>query len=97
MNVHDIQRGLWGEAKSGAPKVLNHYELMLWPNSAIFYIRRNVGERVSGKIYELTDEQLEATDHYETDAYKRVKIDGGPAASDDYWVYVINNKQEKEE
>jgi hypothetical protein len=40
----------------------------------IFYIERKLGERVSGKVYELTPEQLEATDRYETDAYQRVHI-----------------------
>lgn len=71
--MHSVQRNLWGEAKTGTPTVLNDYELKMYTNF-IFYIEKKLGERVSGKVYELTPEQLAATDKYETEAYKRVTV-----------------------
>lgn len=73
LNIHDVQRSLWGEAKSGKPFVLDDYELKMYENN-IFYIERKLGERVSGKLYELTDEQMEVTDWYEGKAYDKTTI-----------------------
>lgn len=65
----------------GRDALLRNYELRLWPNSAIFYIERKPGESVVGKVYELTQEQLDRTDLYEGEAYKRITI---AATADSY-------------
>lgn len=74
LNVHEIQRMIWGEAMEGQDVVLADYELKLWPNSMIMYVEKRIGEKTVGKAYELTDEQLKATDKFESDAYKRITI-----------------------
>lgn len=77
LNVHGIQEMLWNEQKQGRPAVLPGYELRLWKNSAIFYVVPKPGERVVGKIYELTKKQIEVTDTYETEAYERIRVEIG--------------------
>lgn len=73
LNIHDVQRRLWGESKSGKPFVLNDHELKMYDNN-IFYVVRKMGEQVSGKVYNLSKEQIEATDWYEGGAYERAVI-----------------------
>lgn len=74
LNLHEIQKGLWGEMKQGRPLALDDYELKQFPEFGPFYIEPKFGERVSGKVYEITYEQLLATDKYETSAYERVLV-----------------------
>lgn len=73
LNLHDIQSYLWGEEKQGRVKQLDDYRLNVY-NSGIYYIDKEFGETVAGKVYELTDEQLERTDQYEGSAYTREKV-----------------------
>lgn len=73
LNVHHIQRELWGEAKEGSIVTLDGYELKLYPQG-YFYIVKKPGERVVGKVYELTPEQIERTDRYEGSGYERKKV-----------------------
>ena len=54
LNVHDVQRQIWGEAKEGITGVLADYELKLWSGSSICYVEKKIGEKVVGKAYELT-------------------------------------------
>ena len=86
--LHDIQVMLWGETMSGHPAFLLDYELRSY-RSNIFYIVKKFGETVSGKIYELTKEQLEATDAYEGGAYERVQVKIGDSLVQTY----IQNKE----
>ena len=46
----------------------------VWYSEGIYYIDKEFGETVAGKVYELTDEQLKATDSYEGKAYTREKV-----------------------
>ena len=77
LNLHEVQSWLWGEEKQGRVKQLDDYRLNAY-ESGIYYITKEFGETVAGKVYELTDEQLERTDAYEGKAYsrERVTIDG---------------------
>ena len=88
LNLSDVQAWLWGEEKQGRVKQLDDYKLHSYP-SGIYYIDKEFGETVAGKVYELTDEQLIATDRYEGSAYsrERVTIDGEIVN-----VYVRNKK-----
>ena len=78
LNLSDVQTWLWGEEKQGKVRQLDDYKLHSYP-SGIYYIDKEFGETVAGKVYELTDEQLKATDRYEGSAYtrERVAMDGG--------------------
>lgn len=87
LNVHDVQRRIWGEAKEGKTVVLNDYELKLWAGSSIVYVDRKVGERVSGKAYDLTKEQIESTDVFESTMYERKTIKNEKGTFD---VYIRN-------
>ena len=97
LNLHEIQMYLWGETKQGAVAQLSNYELKGFSNN-IFYVEKNFGETVAGKVYDLNDEQLKATDRYETSAYKREKVQIGGVEVE---VYAMNNdyfsKKEGEE
>ena len=77
LNLKDVQGWIWGEEKQGVVSRLNDYRLNSYP-SGIYYITKEFGETVAGKVYTLTEEQLRATDSYEGTAYSResVTIDG---------------------
>lgn len=77
LNLHDVQDWLWDEQKQGLVSKLDDYVLKQYDNG-IYYIDKEFGETVAGKIYEITDKQLKKTDAYETSAYTResVTIDG---------------------
>ena len=77
LNLSDVQTWLWGEEKQGRVKQLDDFKLHSHP-SGIYYIDKEFGETVAGKVYELTDKQLKATDSYEGKVYTReqVTIDG---------------------
>lgn len=53
------------------------------------YVDKKIGEKVVGKAYDLTKEQLEATDEYESELYIRETISKGV---DSFEVYVRNPK-----
>jgi gamma-glutamylcyclotransferase (GGCT)/AIG2-like uncharacterized protein YtfP len=93
LNVHAVQRELWGEAKEGLPSSILDYELKMWPETTVFYVERKPGERVAGKVYELTEEQLAATDSYETSAYMRVRLPVRQGETSATEVYVRNTEQ----
>lgn len=94
LNVHDVQRSVWGEAKEGSDGILLDYELKLWGGSAIMYVEKKIGESVVGKAYDLTKEQLEATDKFETEMYKRETVYVAGKGSFD--VYVRNPEYSKD-
>ena len=77
LNLHPVQSWLWGEEKQGRVKQLDDYRLNTY-DSGIYYIEKEFGETVAGKVYELTDEQLKRTDAYGGAAYTReqVTVDG---------------------
>jgi len=77
LNLHEVQDWLWNEEKQGRVKQLNDYRLNTYP-SGIYYITKEFGETVAGKVYEISDDQLKRTDAYEGNAYERevVTIDG---------------------
>lgn len=73
LNLHEVQDWLWGEEKQGRVKQLDDYRLNSYP-SGIYYITKEFGETVAGKVYEINDEQLKRTDAYEGAAYTREKV-----------------------
>lgn len=73
LNLHDVQRYLWGEAKNGVVRALHDFELDSYDNN-IFFIKKKFGESVAGKVYDLNEEQLARTDTYEGSAYTREKV-----------------------
>lgn len=73
LNLSYVQMHLWGEEKQGRVRQLDDYKLHSYP-SGIYYIDKEFGETVAGKVYELTDEQLKATDRYEGSAYSREQV-----------------------
>ena len=91
LNLHEVQTWLWGEEKQGRVKQLDDYRLNTYENG-IYYITKEFGETVAGKVYEISDEQLKRTDAYEGKAYtrERVTIDGEIVN-----VYVRSNKKDE--
>lgn len=61
--THTKQREIWGDIKEGKPFVLNDHELRMFDTNE-FYIVKKFGSQVTGKMYELTEEQIKATDWF---------------------------------
>jgi len=99
LNIHDVQRVIWGEAKEGESGNLRGFEERAFADESMgSYLEPKPGEYVVGKVYELTPEQLEATDIYMTDAYKRSVIPKENYTDEDVFVYlgVKGDKVEKD-
>lgn len=63
LNAHSEQDKVWGEGKNGLPYIVEDYELLAIKNDLVAHKR--LGERLTGKLYQLNDDQLQATeDHY---------------------------------
>lgn len=92
LNIHDVQRSVWGEPKEGFMGRLLDFELKMWPKTTIFYVEPRLGETVVGKMYEITDEQMKKTDKYEGKSYKRMEIKDLVAES--FYVYVPKSLKE---
>lgn len=84
-----MQQAVWGEEKFGRPFILNDYELKMYANY-IFYLDRKIGERVTGKLYDLTDEQISQSDAYEGDSYERVTV---KQYKEEFQVYIRKVKE----
>jgi gamma-glutamylcyclotransferase (GGCT)/AIG2-like uncharacterized protein YtfP len=95
----DVQRATYGRLLKGEADVLAGYRLEQLTISdprvveisgkAVHTIARATGDpadRIPGTVFELTEEELAATDGYEVDAYVRaeVMLESGRLA----WVYV---------
>lgn len=63
LNTHEKQREIWEEVKEGKAFALDNYELRMFDTNE-FYIVKKFGSQVAGKLYELTDEQMKATDWF---------------------------------
>lgn len=86
LHTKEVQRSLWGEPMEGEGGVSADYELKLLADGRT-YLEKRMGETAPGKMYTLTDEQLDAVDEYMTDQYKRVEaFDKGGK----YYLYTIN-------
>lgn len=73
LNTHQRQREVWEQAKNGEPFTLLDYELKMYDNGTT-YIEKRIGEAVAGKVYLLTEEQVSATDWYETEENERISV-----------------------
>jgi gamma-glutamylcyclotransferase (GGCT)/AIG2-like uncharacterized protein YtfP len=95
----EVQHANYGRLLDGEPDALNGYRLVPLEitdpdvveisGKAVHTIAcpgGDPGDRVAGVVFQLTAQELEATDTYETDAYARVEVtlESGRAA----WVYV---------
>jgi len=98
LQLPQIQLANYGRRLSGKPDVLVGYrleplaicdpEVVRISGMAVHTIARATGEtsdRIPGTLFELTEEELAATDSYEVDVYGRVEVvlDSGSSA----WVY----------
>lgn len=66
----------------GVPYVLNDYELKAFSTGA-FFVERKLGERVSGKLYELTPKQIEDTGWYLGEEFESKNMFQGKVAGKD--------------
>ena len=65
-------------------KLTNHSYFKVYPT-----IKKEVGEMVTGEIFEVTDEDLIKLDHYETNNYRRIKVK--LASGDNVITYIEQN------
>jgi hypothetical protein len=99
LQQEEVQLSTFGRRLTGAPDTLVGYlitqvriedpEVVATSCKEFHPIARNTGEfnnRVPGTVFDVTEEELEHSDAYEVDAYKRVEtvLASGKSA----WVYV---------
>jgi len=99
LQQEEVQLSTFGRRLTGAPDTLVGYlitqvriedpEVVATSGKEFHPIARNTGEfnnRVPGTVFDVTEEELEHSDAYEVDAYKRVEtvLASGKRA----WVYV---------
>jgi hypothetical protein len=99
LQLPEVQCSTYGHELSGSPDALLGYRLeplaisdpdiIRISGKAVHTIARATGDssgRISGVVFELSEEELAATDAYEADAYGRVEetLESGRTA----WVYV---------
>src|SRR5687767_8011425 len=99
LQLRDVQLATYGRELTGEPDALPGYRLAPLEiadehvigisGQAVHSIARetgNPGDRVSGVVFLLTDAEIEATDGYEVEPYRRVEValESGRTA----WVYV---------
>lgn len=88
------QEDLYGHELTGPEGTLHGYERGYFKVNGEMYpcLSPNANSFIEGTVYELTDEELAATDKYETNAYKRVEMTiellRGTVRA---WVYVSNS------
>jgi gamma-glutamylcyclotransferase (GGCT)/AIG2-like uncharacterized protein YtfP len=102
LQLHDVQRSLFGREVEGRPDRLAGYEVSILQiadpvaaaltGSDRYPIVRATGDpthQVDGTVFELTEAELAAADRYEADDYARalVSLESGVIA----WVYVAHD------
>ena len=84
-----IQLDLYGTTLEGITDQLKDYELL---NNVVYgkypVVRKALNQVVKGTVFNLTTQQLQITDQYEGEAYKRImlQLNSGIKA----WVYIEN-------
>ncbi|OQD43606.1 hypothetical protein BUL40_03050 [Croceivirga radicis] len=84
-----IQLDLYGTTLEGITDQLKDYELL---NNVVYgkypAVRKALNQVVKGTVFNLTTQQLQITDQYEGEAYKRkmLQLNSGIKA----WVYIEN-------
>ena len=96
----EVQHANYGRLLDGQPDALRGYRLepieiddpavVSLSGKAVHTIARPTGnpdDRITGTLFQLTEDELAATDAYETGAYKRIEaaLESGRRA----WVFVV--------
>ena len=99
LQQREVQLANYGRLLTGAPDALSGYRLaplaitdphvIAVSGKAVHSIARSSGsadDRVEGTLFEITEDELAATDAYEVDVYARIEVtlESGKTA----WVYV---------
>lgn len=87
LQLPEVQRAAYGRLLGGSPDVLPGYRLEELPISdpdvvrisgrPVHVIARATGnpdDRIAGRLFSLTEAELDATDRYEVDAYVRTEV-----------------------
>lgn len=91
LNIHLVQTDIWGETKQGKPFTLQDFELQQLVDNN-FFISKKLGESVVGRMYEITDAQLKATDSYEGKGYTRIEVEQD---GETFSTYVLSDTKAK--
>ncbi len=96
-----VQLETFGRLLSGTPDILTGYELstvmiededVIATSNQVYHpiiiFSNNSKDVIKGVVFEITQDELNHADEYETDSYKRVKVqlESGKSA----WVYTAN-------
>lgn len=86
----EIQKEIIGRELKLSPQILSGYKKSKMEVSGTLYplIVSDINKEVKGFIVEITDEELQKIDAYETNAYKRMQIN--LKNRERVWVYVEN-------
>jgi gamma-glutamylcyclotransferase (GGCT)/AIG2-like uncharacterized protein YtfP len=92
LQLEDVQRSTFGRVLQGEPDALVGFQSGRHGKYANVVFNGDEKSRVSGVVFEITDAELAAADHYENDTdatYQRIEttLASGKRA----WVYVAPN------
>ena len=89
----ETRKNILKRSVSGTPTILDGYDLkeIIIENESYPAAEKRSGCLIKGLLIEITSEELEELDVYETDAYKRreVELTNGKKA----WVYINKNSE----
>ena len=94
LTTGETRKDVLGRDVSGTPATLDGYDgskMVTIENESYPAAEKNIECSIQGLLIELTPEELEKLDVYETDAYKRkeVELTNGKKA----WVYLNKNSE----
>jgi gamma-glutamylcyclotransferase (GGCT)/AIG2-like uncharacterized protein YtfP len=105
LRQREVQLATYGRELEGTPDTLAGYRLASLiisdpdvvtlsgkPVHTIARATGNPADRITGMLFELSDAELEASDAYEVDAYRRVAVT--LESGRDAWVYAAATAQE---
>ncbi|MEK7227704.1 MAG: gamma-glutamylcyclotransferase family protein [Patescibacteria group bacterium] len=84
----EVQKKLFGRELVGKPDALHNFSVSLIEISGIKYpiAEPKIGGRISGIVYQLSEDEFRRTDVYEGEKYERTKLK--LESGDESWVYI---------
>ena len=87
LRVPNIQQSVLGRVVTGTPDILDGYgrSTISAGIATYFILVEQASESVEGVVLEITQDELERADRYETDAYRRFRVN--LRSGKQVWVY----------
>lgn len=86
----EVQLRVLKEPVEGIPGQIVDYEMHTFPRTTVPYIEKRYGASVSGKMFNLTDEQSALVDAYMGGGYKKISLSDNEHGT--FYVHVRGDK-----